>query len=115
LEAGSRASYAAALEQNLEIRQSAFGIRAREVANLREQLPHAGDTLANPFQGGMQNPTGSSLGALTNLGQAINWLNQNPLRPYSREHSLHVQHQLRNWLLEAGYSHNNTYDLPQGP
>jgi hypothetical protein len=43
------------------------------------------DTLANPFQGGMRESQGSSLGALTNLGQAINWLNQNPLRPYSWE------------------------------
>jgi outer membrane receptor protein involved in Fe transport len=69
------------------------------------------DTLANPFQNGIQNPTGSALGPLTNLGQAVNWLNQNPLRPYSWEYSLHLQHQLKSWLFAIGYTHNTTYDL----
>jgi hypothetical protein len=71
------------------------------------------DTLANPFRNGIQSPTGSSLGPLTNLGQAVNWLNQNPLRPYSWEYSLHVQHQFKSWLFEVGYTHNKTYDFPQ--
>jgi hypothetical protein len=72
------------------------------------------DTLANPFQSGLLTPTGSSLGPLTNLGQAVNWYNQNPLRPYSWEYSLHLQHQLKSWLFELGYTHNKTNDLPVG-
>ncbi|MFB3829750.1 MAG: TonB-dependent receptor domain-containing protein [Bryobacteraceae bacterium] len=69
------------------------------------------DTLANPFQSGILAPTGSSLGPLTNLGQGVNWINQDPGRPYSWEYSLHLQHQYKGWLFEAGYSHNKTYDI----
>jgi hypothetical protein len=72
------------------------------------------DTLANPFQNGILAPTGASLGPLTNLGQGVNWLNQDPRRPYSWEYSLHLQHQIKSWLFELGYTHNKTSDLPQG-
>jgi hypothetical protein len=69
------------------------------------------DTLANPFRGGILTPTGSSLGPLTNLGQGVNWLNQNPSRMYSWEYSFHLQHQINGWLFEAGYTHNQTYNI----
>src|SRR5260370_6493231 len=69
------------------------------------------DTLANPFHSGILAPTGSSLGPLTNLGQGVDWLNQNPNRFYSWEYSLHLQHQIKGWLLEAGYTHNKTYHI----
>jgi hypothetical protein len=72
------------------------------------------DTLANPFQSGVLAPTGASLGALTNLGQGVNWINQDHSRPYSWEYSLHLQHQYKGWLFEAGYSHNKTYDIGWG-
>jgi hypothetical protein len=71
------------------------------------------DTLANPFQNGILPPTGSSLGPLTNLGQGVNWLNQDAGRAYSWEYSLHLQHQIKSWLLEVGYSHNKTYNIYQ--
>jgi hypothetical protein len=71
------------------------------------------DTLANPFQGGILPPTGSTLGPLTNLGQGVNWLNQDAGRAYSWEYSVHVQHQIRSWLFELGYSHNKTYNIYQ--
>jgi hypothetical protein len=71
------------------------------------------DTLTNPFQGGILTPTGSSLGPLTNLGQGVSWYDQSPKRPYSWEYSLHVQHQWKSWLFEAGYSHNKTYRIYQ--
>jgi len=69
------------------------------------------DTLEHPFQAGIAAPTGSSLGALTNLGQGINWDNPNLGRLYSLEYSLHLQRQVRGWLFEAGYSHNKTYGI----
>jgi carboxypeptidase family protein len=69
------------------------------------------DTLANPFQGGILAPTGSSLGPSTNLGQGVDWFNQDLKRPYSWEYSLHLQHQLKGWLFEVGYSHNKTYRI----
>jgi hypothetical protein len=69
------------------------------------------DTLANPFRNGILEPTGSSLGAMTNLGQGVNFVNQTPAKAYSWEYSLHLQKQVRNWLFEVGYSHNKTYDI----
>lgn len=69
------------------------------------------DTLDNPFRGGILNPTGSSLGPLTNLGQGINWTNPDPGRFYSIQYSLHLQHQAGNWLFEAGYTHNATNNI----
>jgi hypothetical protein len=69
------------------------------------------DTLADPFRNGIQQPTGSSLGALTNLGQGVNFVNQNPGHPHSWEYSVHLQHQIKSWLFEVGYSHNKTYEI----
>lgn len=71
------------------------------------------DTLANPFRGGILLPTGNSLGALTNLGAGVDFNDPNPNRFYSWEYSLHLQHQYKSWLLEAGYSHNKTYGITQ--
>jgi hypothetical protein len=69
------------------------------------------DTLADPFRSGILPPTGSSLGPLTNLGQGVNWDNSDLGRLYSWEYSLHIQRQVRNWLFEIGYSHNETFDI----
>jgi len=33
---------------------------------------------------------------------------------HSWEYSMHLQHQYKSWLFEAGYSHNKTYDIPWG-
>ncbi|HTD23972.1 MAG TPA: carboxypeptidase-like regulatory domain-containing protein [Terriglobales bacterium] len=73
------------------------------------------DTLDNPFSNGILAPTGSSLGPLTNLGQGVDWENQDPRRPYSWQYSFQIQHQLKSWLIEAGYSHQNTYDIQSTP
>lgn len=72
------------------------------------------DTLANPFQNGILAPTGSTLGALTNLGQGPNWDNPDLGRLHSWEYSFHLQHQYKSWLFEAGYSHNQTYGISWG-
>jgi hypothetical protein len=71
------------------------------------------DTLANPFRNGIQPPTGSSLGALTNNGAGVDFNDPDPDRFYSWEYSLHLQHQIKSWLFEAGYSHNKTYAIAQ--
>lgn len=74
------------------------------------------DTLDTPFRDGILDPTGSSLGPWTNLGQGVNWLNQEAKQPYSWEYSLHLQHEYKSWLFDVGYSHNKTcrigWDLP---
>jgi hypothetical protein len=69
------------------------------------------DTLENPFRNGILQPTGSSLGPLTNLGQGVSWDNQNPGHPYSWEYSAHLQQEYKGWLFEIGYSHNKTYNI----
>jgi hypothetical protein len=71
------------------------------------------DTLANPFRNGIQAPTGASLGGLTNNGAGVDFNDPNPGRFYSWEYSVHLQHQLKSWLIEAGYSHNKTYNIGQ--
>jgi hypothetical protein len=76
---------------------------------------HPYDTLDNPFINGILAPTGSSLGPLTNLGSGVDWVNQDPRRPYSWQYSFQIQHQLKSWLIEAGYSHQNTYDIQSSP
>ena len=72
------------------------------------------DSLDNPYRNGILAPTGSSLGALTNLGQGVTWNYQDQRRFYSWEYSLHLQHQLKGWLFELGYTHNKTYNITQG-
>jgi len=71
------------------------------------------DTLDNPYRDGILAPTGASLGPLTNLGQGINWSNPDPGRFHSWEYSAHLQHQIKSWLIEVGYTHNKTYDITQ--
>jgi hypothetical protein len=72
------------------------------------------DTLDNPYRGGIQNPTGATLGPLTNLGQGVTWNDQDQRRFYSWEYSAHLQHQIKSWLFELGYTHNKTYNITQG-
>jgi hypothetical protein len=69
------------------------------------------DTLATPFRSGILQPTGSSLGALTNPTSSPTWYDPNLGRLYSWEYSLHLQHEWKGWLFEAGYSHNKTYGI----
>lgn len=69
------------------------------------------DTLATPFRNGILEPTGNSLGGMTNLGNGVNWLNRDGHLPHSWEYSLHIQRELKSWLFEVGYSHNKTYDI----
>ena len=66
------------------------------------------DTLAQPFRDGILEPTGSSLGALTNLGNGVNWMNRVGTLPSSWEYSAHLQHEWRGWLFQGGITHNQT-------
>ncbi len=69
------------------------------------------DTLANPFQSGILQPVGNSLGALSNPTSFPTWYDPNLGRLYSLEGSAHLQHQWKNWLFEIGFSHNKTYGI----
>ncbi len=72
------------------------------------------DTLPDPFQNDILEPTGSALGPLTDLGNGVSWENQDPGRPHSWEYSLHLQQEYRGWLFEIGYTHNKTYGIYWG-
>src|SRR5205823_7366210 len=70
-------------------------------------------TLANPFPQGIAQPTGSSLGLATFLGQSFNFFNPHPANPYSIRWTLDVQRQLSQGLvLEVGYTGNHSVHLP---
>lgn len=68
------------------------------------------ETLSNPFQafqGGLNQPPGSSLGVATFLGQNITFFNQNPLSPYNQRFELSVQRELPGgWVAEVAYVGN---------
>jgi hypothetical protein len=71
------------------------------------------ETLANPFPSGRAEPTGSKLGALTQLGQGISGAVRNLRRGYSQQWGFSVQRELPgNWLVEAGYMGNRGVHLP---
>ncbi len=61
-------------------------------------------TIANPFPGGIVQPTGSSLGLATELGNAISFLNPRRRLPYVQQWQFSLQWELP-WqsLLEAAY------------
>jgi len=65
------------------------------------------DNLSNPFPSGAVQPTGSSLGLLTNMGNAQSYINPNFQIPNVWQFSLGVEQQLsRNDVLEVSYVGN---------
>ncbi len=70
--------------------------------------------LDNPYPTGINQPTGSSLGAATLLGQNIRFTDRNLRQSYSTQWNLNVQRELPGQLLlEAGYAGNRGLKLQQ--
>jgi outer membrane receptor protein involved in Fe transport len=70
--------------------------------------------LDNPYPTGINQPTGSSLGAATLLGQNIRFVDRNMRQSYSAQWNLNVQRELPGGLLfEAGYAGNRGLKLQQ--
>jgi len=70
--------------------------------------------LDNPYPTGINQPTGSSLGAATLLGQAIRFTDRNIRQSYSAQWNLNAQRELPGQLLfEAGYAGNRGLKLQQ--
>jgi hypothetical protein len=64
-------------------------------------------TLANPFPNGIQDPPGAAGGAMTGIGQAISFFNQNPQPSYMQRWSFGIQRQLaRQIVFELSYVGN---------
>jgi Carboxypeptidase regulatory-like domain/TonB dependent receptor len=70
------------------------------------------ETLSNPFQGGLQQPPGSSLGAQTFLGQSITYFDADPTSPRNQRWQVGIQRELPGgWVLDAAYVGNHGSDL----
>jgi trimeric autotransporter adhesin len=54
----------------------------------------AGQTLSNPFPNGLIKPSGNSLGLLTNVGTAVDYVDQDRGAPYVQQYSLDIQREL---------------------
>jgi hypothetical protein len=68
--------------------------------------------IANPFPNGIRKPTGSSLGALSYVGQSFNFVNSRFRIPYVDQFSFGLQHQLfPKARLEITYAASRARDL----
>jgi hypothetical protein len=82
------------------------------VATTNNYLTSA-NTLSNPFPNGFVQPSGSALGASTDLGEAITFLAPYEKDPYSERWDLGVQQSLtHSTLLELLYVGNHSLHLP---
>ncbi len=70
-------------------------------------------TLSDPFPGAsILQPTGSSLGVNTYLGNSVSYYYPNFKDPYSIRWSFDIQHSFgKDWLLDVGYIGNHQVDL----
>ena len=69
-------------------------------------------TLSNPFPTGMNQPTGTSLGAATGIGTSLVGALYDVNRGYSQQWNFTVQHQpWQNWLIEVAYVGNHGVHL----
>jgi hypothetical protein len=59
-------------------------------------------TLDNPYPNGLVPQTGNSLGVLTSVGSVSSFYNPDPPRQYTDDLSLHLQQQLKDFLIEIG-------------
>jgi hypothetical protein len=69
---------------------------------------HFATTLANPFPLGVAEPVGAAAGLQTYLGQGFTYFNQNPKIPVTIRWEASLQHQFKQFLLEANYIGNKT-------
>ncbi|MBV9085401.1 MAG: TonB-dependent receptor, partial [Acidobacteriaceae bacterium] len=99
-------------DQGTNLGGSGFFATTPYVASLNGNLTPAG-TLSNPFPQGIVQPTGSSLGLRTLLGQDIVSVYHNDRSAYSQQWNFDVQHQLRgNVLFDLAYAGSKGTALP---
>jgi len=91
--------------------QSGFSQQTNIVPTLNSFLTPAA-TLSNPFPNGISQPTGSSLGLDTFLGQGISFVDRNRANGYSLRWTVDVQRELgKNLVVEVGYVGNHAVHL----
>ena len=71
--------------------------------------------LSNPFPNGLNKPSGSSLGLLTQVGQNVSFVDQNRQAAYMQQYSLDIQRELPgNIALTVGYVGSRGTNLQLG-
>jgi hypothetical protein len=89
-----------------DVIQSGFSQTTSLVPSLDNGLTFI-DTLSNPFQAGIQEPVGASLGAQTFLGQSITFFDPDPLSPRMQRWQIGLQRELPGrWVAEVSYVGN---------
>jgi hypothetical protein len=96
------------------LNQPGFSASSSVVASLDSMVtPYA--TFSNPFPAGISQPTGSSLGLATFLGQGLTFFNPHVRNPYSIRWNFDIQRQLPfNSVFELAYIGNHAVHLAEG-
>ena len=78
----------------------AFGAITQYVGSTgSDTLPISGVNLSNPFPNGYVQPTGKSLGILTDLGSTVTFPNPNRVLPYVQQYQFSIQRQFGSQIL----------------
>ena len=90
---------------NAPTTDGAFGAITQYVGSTGgDTLPIPGVSLSNPFPNGYVQPTGKSLGKLTDLGSTVTFVNPNRVLPYIQQWQFSLQKQFRSQVLgEVAY------------
>ena len=90
---------------NAPTTDGAFGAITQYVGSTGgDTLPIPGVSLSNPFPNGYVQPTGKSLGKLTDLGSTVTFVNPNRVLPYVQQWQFSLQKQFRSQVLgEVAY------------
>jgi hypothetical protein len=90
---------------NAPTTDGAFGAITQYVGSSgSDTLPIPGVSLTNPFPNGYVQPTGKSLGKLTDLGSTVTYVNPYRVLPYVQQWQFSVQRQFRSQVLgEVAY------------
>ncbi len=82
-----------------------FSQRTNSVAFNPDYTPQ--NLIDNPFPDGLIQPTGSSLGLMTNIGTGISFVDPNARMPRSQQFSFNIQREITpSMVLTVGYNYN---------
>jgi hypothetical protein len=96
-----------------DVVQSGFSQNTNLVVTLDNGLTFI-ETLANPFQNGIQAPQGSSAGIETFLGQSVSFFEENPKSPRMQRWQVGLQRTFGGWLSEVTYVGNYGSQIETG-
>ncbi len=97
-------------QTNAMIQQLGFSSNSPLVTSNNGGQTPIPNVLSNPYPAGLNQPTGSSLGTLTGIGQTLNVYNRNFKIPSANEFSFGFQYRvLKNGVLDASYVGNRIF------